>query len=572
MKHRGVWGSVAPARRVAVGALLGSLLAACSGSIKGDDPGAGADPDGDGIPGTGSPGVTGGGGSGALSGTGATNGGTGAVGDAPGDPRIAERIWRISPAQLNTEIARLFGAGAPEITVPDPASVNGIVNIADNAVIDQGNASIFADGIRAVASWVVRQRDSATRCTPYGDDACVDTLLAWLPREAFRRPVSADEIDELRTLFDQLSATYEYDYAFSGTVRAILLSPEFLYRTEVNTVLDPFEIANLLSFAITDEAPDAELIDVAENEDLRDPAVREAQARRLMAKSEKVWQRFFWEWLHMSTLYSQGTEVGLPDQLVDQMEEEYRTFIREVIVTGRGTLRDVLSAPYTWAQPELAEHYGADHPGNGLQRIELDPMQRGGILTQGAWLVSHGKDGRDNVVRRGMNIYKDAMCNNNLRPPDGVDVEAELAKLVGDDPSVREVVDTRGSAPACGGCHQLPDPMGMVFETFKSDASWQDTYPDGMPVDSNVMITGLGNFDNARLLSEAFANDPAFQMCFVQRFTHFIAGIDLGAPSMVAWSAQTHERLVATGGNLEDVLIAIVRHPAFIERRPEAAP
>jgi hypothetical protein len=300
--------------------------------------------------------------------------------------------------------------------------------------------------------------------------------------------------------------------------------------------------------------------------------VREAQARRLMARSETVWQRFFWQWLHMSTLYSQGAEVGLSDQLVDQMEEEYRTFIREVIVTGRGTLREVLSAPYTWAQPELARHYGAAHRGSGLQRVELDPMQRGGILTQGAWLVSHGKDGRDNVVRRGMNIFKDAMCNNDLRPPDGVDVEAELAKLVGPNASVREVVDTRGSAPACGGCHQLPDPMGMVFETFESDGSWQDTYPDGMPVDSNVMITGLGNFDNARLLSEAFANDASFQMCFVRRFTHFIAGIDLGAPAMVAWSRQTHERLMATDGDLEEMLVAIVRHPAFIERRPEAAP
>jgi hypothetical protein len=504
--------------------------------------------------------------------TGGGNGGTGAVGNEPGDPRIAQRIWRLSPEQLNAEITKLFGEGAPAINVPATASENGIVNVADNAVIDLGNASIFADGVRAVANWVVEQGDGATRCTPYGDSACVDVLLGWLPGEAFRRPVSPAEIGELRELFDSLDATYEYDYAFTGLIRAILLAPEFLYRIELNTVLEPFEIANLLAFAITDEAPDDELIDSAENEDLANPDVREAQARRLVAKSEKVWQRFFWEWLHMSTLYSQGAEVGLPDQIVDQMEEEYRTFIREVIVTNRGTLRDVLSAPYTWAQPELAAHYGADHPGTGVQRIELDPTQRGGILTQGAWLVSHGKDGRDNVVRRGMNIFKDAMCNNTLRPPAGVDVEAELVRLVGEDATVREVVDTRGSAPECGGCHQLPDPMGMVFETFRSDASWQETYPDGMPVDSDVTITGLGTFDNARLLSEAFADDASFQRCFVQRFTHFIAGIDLGSLAMVAWSEQTHARLVESDGDLEEMLVAIVRHPAFIERRTEEAP
>ncbi len=44
-----------------------------------------------------------------------------------------------------------------------------------------------------------------------------------------------------------------------------------------------------------------------------------------------------------------------------------------------------------------------------------------------AWLVSHGKDGRDNVVRRGMGIYIDAMCND-IAPPPGLDVQAELAR------------------------------------------------------------------------------------------------------------------------------------------------
>lgn len=573
MLHRSLERHLAGARDLALSVLIGCALSACSGSIEGDPstaPGGGSN--GTAAAGGNNPAGGGGGAGGANGGNGGGSGGSGGVGNEPGDPRIAQRIWRLSPEQLNQSIEKLFGAGAPQLNVPDTAAENGIVNIAENAVIDLGNASIFADGMRSVANWVVEQGDSTTHCTPYGDDACVDALLGWLPREAFRRPVSPDEISELRALFDDLSASYDYDYAFAGMVRAILLSPDFLYRIELNTVLSSYEIASLLAFAITDEAPDDELMDAAENEDLASPDVREAQVRRLMASSEKIWQRFFWEWLHMSTLYSQGAEVGLSDQLVDQMEEEYRTFIREVIVTDRGTLRDVLSAPYTWAQPELAAHYGADHPGTGVARVELDPMERGGILTQGAWLVSHGKDGRDNVVRRGMNIYKDAMCNNTLRPPDGVDVQAELAKLVGPDATVREVVDARGNAAACGGCHQLPDPMGMVFETFKSDGSWQETYPDGSPVDSNVEINSLGSFDNARLLSEAFADDDSFQRCFVRRFTHFIAGIDLGSPSMVAWSDQTRERLVATDGSLEEMLVAIVRHPAFIERRTEVAP
>ncbi len=499
-------------------------------------------------------------------------GSRGAVGNDPADPRIAQRIWRLSPAQLNQEVARLFGEGAPKIDVPETAPQAGITNIAQNAVVDRGNASIFVDGTRSVANWVAASREKRARCTKYGDDACAEALLGWLPREAFRRPVSDAEIAELRTLFHKLRASYEYDYAFAGVVRAVLLSPDFLYRTELNKVLSPYEIANLLAFAITDQAPDAELIETAEKRDLTKPDVREAQARRLMAKSASVWQRFFWEWLHMSTLRSQGAEVGLSDALVSAMDEEYRTFVSEVVVKQRGTLRELLSAPYTWAQPELAKHYGVTPSGTGLQRIALEPSQRGGLLTQGAWLVSHGKAGHDNVVRRGMSIFKDAMCNNNLRPPDGVDVQAALTELVGANPTVRQTVDVRGSTPSCMGCHKLPDPMGMVFEMFKSDGSWQKTYPDGMPIDSNVTVAALGSFEDARTLSEAFADDESFQQCFVQRFTHSMAGIDLGTPESVAWSRAVEQGLAASDGKLEEMVVALVRHPGFIERRTESAP
>jgi hypothetical protein len=543
------------------------LFIACSGDIEFTGPGSKSASSNGKVPGVGS---SAGSLPGSTPGTGAPSGTT------PGDPRIAQRIWRLSPDQFNAEIVRLFGTGAPDVKIAETAAEDGITNIAANAVVDMGNASVFADGARAIANWVVAQKNTTTRCTNYGMDACVDSFLAWFPAAAYRRSVTSTEIATLRTLFDGLRGTYTYDYAFSGVVRAVLLSPDFLYRSELGgktpTVLAPNEIANLLAFSIADQSPDAELLKAAETGDLTNPDQREAQARRLMAKSERAWQNFFWQWLQMDTLYSQGQEVGLDPALVTQMEEEYRKFVREVVVTQHGSLRDVLSAPYTWVQPELAKFYGATHPGTGLAKVQLDPKQRGGILTQGAWLVSHGKKGRDNVVRRGMGIYRQALCNNDLRPPAGVDVQAELKKLVGPNASVREIVDARGGAPACGSCHKAADPVGMVFESFGSDGKWQTTDAIGMPVDTKVDVQGLGMFDNAHAYSTALADDLAFQRCFVRRFTHFLVGIDMGATEMVAWTQQAHERFLATGTSLEELLVAIVRHPAFIERRVEKGP
>lgn len=553
--------------------LASGLLGACQGSISapGDGPGGDSPMSGGGLDGVGGSGSAGSG----SSGSGAQPGGGGPSAIDPGDPRIAPRIWRLTSRQFNDEVARLFGTGAPQVMIPETAAEYGITNIAENAAVDLGNASLFADAARTIAAWVVQRGNATTRCSDFGAEGCVDTFLGWFPAGAFRRPVAAAELAELRALFDDLRGSYEYDYAFSGIVRAVLLSPDFLYRMELGDggeVMTGHEIANLMAFAITDQSPDDELLAAAESEDLTDSDVREQEARRLMQKSERSWQRFFWEWLQMSTLWSQGEEVGLDDALVAQMEAEYRAFVRGVVIDEQGTLREVLSASHTWVEPELAQLYGVDHPGGGVARVELDPSQRGGLLTQGAWLVSHGKRGRDNVVRRGMNIYKAAMCNNDLSPPVGVDVQAELAKLVGPDATVRETVDARGNAPSCGGCHRVADPVGMVFESFTSDGRWQDSYPDGRPVDTAITVDGIGDFDDARAFAAALVDDLAFQRCFVQRFAHFLVGVDLGSPQSVAWTQEAHERFLESDTSLEELLVAIVRHPAFVERRAETSP
>src|SRR5690349_21221432 len=72
-------------------------------------------------------------------GTGGSKPGT-AVGTDPDDPRIAQRIWRLTSTQFNAEVERLFGSGAPQVSIPETAAEDGITNIAANAVVDLGNA------------------------------------------------------------------------------------------------------------------------------------------------------------------------------------------------------------------------------------------------------------------------------------------------------------------------------------------------------------------------------------------------------------------------------------------------
>lgn len=244
------------------------------------------------------------------------DGGDPPPGTDPGDPRLLARVWRLTPAQYDAEVQRLF-PGAPTVNLPEGASEFGLTNISETARIDQGNASQFNDAARTIGTWAAAQGASAARCASFGTAECVEEVLAWLPESAYRRPPTAEELSELRGVYDDTVGTYGEEWAFSALVRAVLLAPQFLYRHEIGpdgegvVALDDFEIASLMAFSLTDVGPDAELLAAAKAGTLQDPDVREAHARRLMDGSARVWQRFFWEWLKMSTLASQGNETGL---------------------------------------------------------------------------------------------------------------------------------------------------------------------------------------------------------------------------------------------------------------------
>lgn len=525
--------------------------------------------EGDGSGGTGGGALGANGGTGAgLGGSSASNGG-GGPGTDPADPRLEARVWRLTPTQYNAEIQRFF-PGAPEVDLPVGGSEYGLSNIATAARIDTGNATAYTAAASSIASWVGTQGAAAARCTTYASSECADTLLDWLLPEAYRRPVTTEERAEIRAVYDDNLAAYGPEWSFSAMLRSLLLSPHFLYRTEIGPAgsgivqLDDFEIASLLSFSLVDHGPDQLLLDDAVAARLVDPAVREAQARRLMDSSTAVWQRFFWEWLKMSTLQSQGNETGLDAGLVAELEQEYKDFVERIVVTNRGSLTDLLTSTHTWGSQAVADYYGVAHPGGEAAAFDLDPTQRGGLLTLGAWLVAHGKKGRDNVVRRGMGLFRDAMCID-IKPLN-IDLQAAERELVGADATIKEIAAARAADATCGACHATSDPIGLAFESFGGDGRFQTTYADGKPVESQVEWNGV-QYNSAAEISAAIVQDDRFQQCLVRRFGHFLMGADFGAPVVARAPAAALDAFKAAGGSFEELLVAIVRDPSFIERR-----
>ncbi len=187
------------------------MLAGCVGAI--EEPSEGGGPGG---PGSG--GVGGGG-----------------PGTNPADPRLEARVWRLTPDQYNTEVQRLF-PGAPFVDLPTGSSEYGITNIAAAARIDLGNASQFTEAARQLGTWAADQGASAARCSDFGTAACIDTFLDWFPEAAYRRPLTDAEKTALRGVYDDTASMYDTTWGFSAVVRAVLLSPQFLYRPEIGVV------------------------------------------------------------------------------------------------------------------------------------------------------------------------------------------------------------------------------------------------------------------------------------------------------------------------------------------------
>ena len=272
------------------------------------------------------------------------------------------------------------------------------------------------------ARWAETNGPTASGCGDrFPSDACIDEFIERFGTGAFRRPLEDDERTSLRALFDGIAEEHGPEYGFRRLVQTILLSPQVIYRAEIGApfdgpivgtppeggeivVLDDYEIASLMSFALTNAPPDEALLEAAAAGRLRDADERAAQASRLMDQSHDVWRTFFWEWLHMSRFDPQVEALAIDGALAAAMREEYEEFIGRVVVDERGTLDDVFTSASSWASPELAEFYGVSHSGSGLQPIDFDPSERAGVLTQAAWLVSHGSRDDEYVVRRGMGV------------------------------------------------------------------------------------------------------------------------------------------------------------------------
>ncbi len=329
--------------------------------------------------------------------------------------------------------------------------------------------------------------------TPADEKRYVQDVLGRFMARAFRRSMSDDELDATVDFFNAIrSESSSFEEAMRETLAAVLVSPHFLYIVETRDASDgprgngkqrlsDFELASRLSYFLWSSMPDERLFDLAREEQLSKPQVLEHEVRRMLSdeRSSEFVQRFADQWFDVAALDRVAVNPEFyPDfdnRLKSQMADQTREFLAEVLRSEESCL-DLLDSDWTMLNRSLAKHYGMTGPRSSMfERVALrDDQQRGGLLGQGAFLLSNSDGEQPHPIKRAVWILDRLLDSPPAPPPPDVpELDSESPDLVG--LSLKEQLAAHRDKESCGNCHRGIDPWGVPLENFNAVGLWQDT-------------------------------------------------------------------------------------------------
>jgi hypothetical protein len=385
-----------------------------------------------------------------------------------------------------------------------------------------------------------RQRIFLCRpATPEEEPLCAKRILSSLMRRAYRRPVTDADLRVPLKFFNDARADRGFDGGIEMGLRAVLVSPEFLFRVEQDPPetapnsayrISDLELASRLSFFLWSSIPDDELLDAAIAGKLRQQTVLEQQVRRMLAdsRSRSLVNNFAQQWLYLRNLASATPDMRLFPDFDDNLRQAFRRetelFFESIMREDRSIL-DLLTANYTFVNERLAKHYGiANVYGSRFRRVNFDKDSvRGGLLRQGSILTVTSYATRTSPVIRGKWVLDNILGMPPPPPPAPVPALKENTSI-GKAVSMRQRIAEHRANPACAGCHNLMDPVGFSFENYDAVGRWRIVDDTGR-VDASGSLPDGTRFDGVAGLQQALLKRPeVFATTFAEKLLTYALG------------------------------------------------
>jgi hypothetical protein len=532
---------------------------------------------------------------GGSAGTGVSTGGAGGGVELPPDTEKTELlpagIRRLTNEEYAASVRALLGVELPaDVSLPPDTRQSGFTrNVAQR--VDPVLAKQL-DAIAVIVANEARPRFStlAPCDMPSGSEACAEDFIASFAPKAYRRPISAEEQAALVSLYQVGAMDGTYDDGIALVIRGLLQSAGFLYLTEIGdgTASDPIalsarEIASSLSYLITAQPPDDQLIQAAESGALLTEQGRADETWRLLntdAPARATILRMIREWIGVDAILETGKDsTAYPDftpEVRTAMALESERFIDAVTASG-GTVGELLGADWTMVDATLAPLYDVTYPGGGdFQLVSLADKRRRGILNQGAFLSVFAHASESAPVLRGVALLERIVC----QPPSSPNtVDRVIPPPLPPDKTntTRERYEALHSTdPFCAGCHGTIDALGFSFEGFDGMGVWR-TQENSKPINSETTITSdmgmdfSGTYADSADLAIALSQSAVVRACFAR---HLFRSAAASSGPAVQPSEDSFVRIwqadpLAEPGSIVESIVTYAKSPLFVYRRAQ---
>ncbi len=414
-------------------------------------------------------------------------------------PFLRERIDPITPV------------GIPEL---DQVTVEGPFNVTGPGDSPSRRRIFVCPTARPTKEEALRGAGSADEL------ACAKTILSTLARRAYRRPVTGAEMARLTGFYQsERTRSGSFDAGIENALVFMLVSPQFLFRFELDPAgatpdsvyrISDIELASRLSFFIWSSIPDDQLLNLAVQGKLQNPAVLEQQVKRMLAdhRARALGSNFAGQWLYLRNLKSlRPDEDFFPDfddNLRQALQRETELLFESIVLEDRSVL-DLLSADYTFVNERLARHYGMENVyGDQFRRVAVRDDFRKGLLGHGSILALNSYANRTSPVTRGKYVLTNILGTPPPEPPPNV---PPLDETPGKPLTMRERMEEHRKNPACASCHKLMDPIGLALENFDGIGRWR-VADAGVRIDASSTLWDGTQVDGPAGLRQAILSRP----------------------------------------------------------------
>ncbi len=353
------------------------------------------------------------------------------------------------------------------------------------------------------------------------EEVCARQILSTLARRAYRQPPTDQDVQTLLQFYRSGKRDGGFEGGVELALERILASPKFLFRIERDAVgvtpggsyrIGDFELASRLSFFLWSSIPDDELLQLASEGKLNNPAVLDRQVHRMLAdpKSRALVDNFAGQWLQLRNLRNVQPNSDLFPDFDDNLRQSFRRetelLFESIVQEDRGVL-DLLTANYTFVNERLARHYGIpDIYGSRFRRVAITDDARRGLLGQGSILALTSHAERTSPVVRGKWILENILGS--PVPPPPPDVPPLKGNQEGQKPrTMREQMAEHRANPVCASCHKAMDSIGFAMENFDAVGAWR-AQDAGNPIDATGQLADGTHVDGVVTLRQALVSRP----------------------------------------------------------------